>query len=216
VIEKIRKRQEISAEDRNLLSRYLSVMWARVPKYRERLGGMVERGVDPFFDKFVSQIEAFKTENPSNAAVLETCTVEVEELRERYKVDLPHSIKQDLQRPTESKAVTDLLSAMRWRFLIADASSRFIVGDNPLFYFESEGLSRKHSEVSIPISPDVLLWATWRTVPRDTFVPIPGRIVREMNRRTASFATRYVFHGKREDWVKALANRTEYDLHRLA
>ena len=163
VIEKIREKQDISPEEKKVLSRYLSSMWARVPKYRERVEEMTPAFVQSFFDGFVGQIDSFEVENSAQAQVLEACKREVEHLRATYKIELPPDLKREAEKPVESEVAARVLYFMRWRFLTAGEGLQFIAGDNPLFYFESFGLAREHSEVSVALSRDVLLWATWRT-----------------------------------------------------
>ena len=215
VIQKVRERQDISAEDKILLSRYLSVMWRRVPDYRERGEAIAPRVADSVCDDFAEQLEMLRVQKPMNADVLDARRAELEELRAKYKVALPAAFKREMQRPLLSERIARVLCDMTWYFLTADEGSRFIAGDNPLFYFESLGMRREHSEISVPISSSVLLWATWRTALADVFLVAPPQIVREMNRRTAWVATRYLFHCKHEYWVQALGNKTDYDLHRL-
>ena len=105
---------------------------------------------------------------------------------------------------------------MVWRFLIADRGpTRFLTTDNPAFFFELYGLSRKESELSFPISSKVCLLCNWQAGKNaEGFVGVPEIYVKEMNRRNTSTAIRFIFYHKRADWLATLAHK-RLDLNRI-
>ena len=82
-----------------------------------------------------------------------------------------------------------------------------MTSDNPVFYFEGMGIGNQLSEVTFPISRNTVLWATWRVDLEEGFRPTNKRIVREINSRTVSAATRYVFYARKVKWVTKFVNR---------
>jgi len=117
--------------------------------------------------------------------------------------------------PEKSPRVLAALSSMTWRFLTFDEYPAFLSSDNPLFFFTSIGIGKPESEVTFPISSYIALWATWRLDLKEGYFPTNSQVVKELNRRTCSIATRYAFHLKGEDWVLALLTKGRWQLNRL-
>jgi hypothetical protein len=99
---------------------------------------------------------------------------------------------------------------MKWRFFTAPSGHGFLTGDNPVFYFKSLGLGHAASEVSFPISTEVALVASWVENHREGFFEAPSQVVKELNRRTASFASELVYFWRPESWVVSLLDKTEH------
>jgi uncharacterized protein DUF4238 len=79
---------------------------------------------------------------------------------------------------------------MTWQFLTCGSGQVFLTCDNPVFYFEEIGIGKPYSEVTVPLSSQIALWANWRQDLKEGFVPTTSQAVKEINRRTVTRAAR--------------------------
>ena len=117
--------------------------------------------------------------------------------------------------PDPPSLLEEAIATMTWTFLTFDDRPAFMTGDNPLFHFSHLGVGKPESEISFPVSSTILLWGTWRTDSPQGYIPVRHPVVREMNRRTASNAVRYVFHALEEDWIVPFLRKATWPTNRL-
>ncbi len=215
VLDKIRKHQPITTEDKFVLSTYMTTMLKRVPQSRVRLKQSAPEVIESVFGKLDEELAGLLDANPSKSEIIERRREEAKRLREQYEKSVPKDIWLQLILPQTAPRVLAALNAMTWRFLVYDKDSTFLTSDNPVFFHSGIGVGHPNSEVTFPISRDVVMWATWRRDLQEGFFPANKRVVREINHRTASAATRYVFFSREEKWVVNLANRKKFTLHRM-
>jgi len=134
---------------------------------------------------------------------------------DRYAQDPPKEVWLSTIPPERSPRLVAAIRGMTWRFLTFDGQPAFLTSDNPVFYFAGIGLAKPESEITFPISSHITLWATWRQDLLEGYFPTTERVVKEINRRTASNATRYVFHCADEDWILPFLLTGKWQLHRL-
>jgi len=87
--------------------------------------------------------------------------------------------------------------------------------DRGVVHFREIGIGKANSEVTFPISPNIVLLATWKKDYPEGYAPTHKQVVREVNRRTAYNTSRFIFHGLDETWVQDFARRKEWKLHKL-
>jgi hypothetical protein len=104
---------------------------------------------------------------------------------------------------------------MTWTFLTFDDRPAFLTCDNPVFYFTSIGIGNPDSEITFPISSTLTLLATWRGDLTQDYLKTTEQVVREVNRRTAHNATKYIFHCREEYWIEPFIRKGRWELHRL-
>jgi hypothetical protein len=104
---------------------------------------------------------------------------------------------------------------MNWQFLISKEIT-YITSDNPLFFFSHEGIGPITAEVTIPFSSTVALWMNRDAKSKPMYAIASTAFVKEVNRRTACNATRFVFSSKKEAWMSKLAFKNHYKLNRIA
>ena len=63
------------------------------------------------------------------------------------------------------------------------------------------GIGKPESEVTFPVSSNIVLWATWRKDIKETYSVIHKQAIKEVNRRTATNTTRFAYHAKEEAWI---------------
>jgi len=118
----------------------------------------------------------------------------------RITADSPHSI------------IIEKLQKMTWTFYVASGSDLFLTGDNPVYIPDSCGLAgdKKKSELSFPISTDVALVASWNRTQKEGVVKATPQVVKDINRRTVSKASQYIYFSKNTRWVVNLLSKNRY------
>jgi len=204
VLERIRRRIHISSEDKRVLSAYMICMMIRVPRGKKRVKQLAPSVADDVRQEIDRQLRDALLEEPEKASLIEGRKSEVHKIIERYAKDPPDEIWLRTIPPEKWPRAQAVLSGMAWKFLTFDEYPAFLTSDNPVFYFPSMGIGRPESEVTFPVSSNVVLWATGRANPAEGFIQTNTRVVKELNRRTAYSSTRRVFHSSDEKWVLQL------------
>ncbi len=215
VIDKIRQHEPLTPHDKARLAAYMVVMLKRVPRSRQRRRERSPVVIASVFGSVEEQLADLLAEEPANEVLLRR-REEVIQLRAKYEAEVPREIDYQLLPPETSPRLLAVLQEMTWHYWTYDKEPAFLTSDNPVFYFEGLGIGQKDSEVSFPISSQVVLWATWRKDYRETYTHIREPILKEINRRTASAATRYVYFAREEPWVMKLLNRRRPRLNRIS
>ncbi|OGO23612.1 MAG: hypothetical protein A2Z28_04500 [Chloroflexi bacterium RBG_16_51_9] len=216
VLDKIRERQPITQGDKDVFSAYMVTMLQRVPKGLQRTKAAAPEVMDKVFTDLKRDIMTLITAHPARESVLQNILQKLPSLRSKYEIDFPMEAWYQNITPDALPRVRVVLPAMTWIFLTSDKGQPFLTNDNPVFFFEGIGIGKPESEITFPISNTVVLWATWRKNLVEGYVPAKETVIREINRRTASAATRYVYYSKEEQWVVGLIQKKNPKLHKLA
>lgn len=201
VITKIRNRGQITDCDKGILAVYMAVMMKRVPKGKERLRELAPSVKEKLSQEIREQLTILASTRPEKASLIQRRESEIQEILDKYSKEPPKDIWLDTIPPERSPLVVAALTGMTWRFLTFDDKPVFLTSDNPIFYFTNIGINKPKSEVTFPISSYVTLWATWRTNLPEGYITVTNQAVKEINRRTAKNALRYVFHRRDEYWI---------------
>ena len=211
-------RENISREDKVTLAYYMATMMKRVPRHRQRLKALIPEVLDDTFNKFYSQMAAAREIFPQYSENIEHHLGRARELEDRYKKALPQDLVTEIQAPWPSPDVVASISSMTWRFGFSGGPSYFLANDNPLFFFEGWGVGSENSEITFPLSSAVVLHANLQTGADMIYLDLVQDLVKEVNRRSAFYATRFLFYYREEEWVKTLAQkkRDVRELSRIA
>jgi hypothetical protein len=215
VIKKIRELQMLSVEERLIFSQYMTVIWKRVPQQRNRVRARAPEIMNPVFERIERELTEFGEKFPEKVDLVEKRKNELHEIRNTKENELIHDIWLKNLPPDKTPQSVDVLSQMTWRFLIADKDQYFITSDNPNFFFQWMGIGHEKSEVTFPVTKQIALWATWRADIDEGFFPTTSQAVKEINRRTASIATQYLYTPCADEWIRTLANKGRFRLTRL-
>ncbi len=216
VLEQIRRRERINAEQRYALSVYITVMLARVPHRRAKVKERLPAEIDKTIQKYIDAVHYIAATTDMQQAVAQKRLRELEDLRARYQAEPPKLVVEQLNTPQPNQKIVQTIYSMVWRFLVADRATRFVTTDNPVFFFECYGFIRDVSEFSLPISSAICLIGNWQPGKcAEQLCDVPDAYVKEMNRRSISNATRFVFHHKRDQRLAELAHK-KLDLNRIA
>lgn len=212
VLRKIRERKMITVKDKIALSNYMAVLWKRVPEAKKRFKVQAPKISNGISKKLFEKIEELKIKNPSKANLLKKRRLEAQDILEKFEDNPSEEIWRSVIPPEMTPRISEALSKMTWRFFTCEEPNAFLTNDNPVFIFRHLGIGREYSELTFPISSYITLWATWRYTDEGYF-PANNQVIKEINRRTASVATRFIYFSKKRDWVITLANKKEHLLN---
>src|SRR3972149_429372 len=196
VIEKIRTRCEVTDHDKEILAEYIAAFVKRVPEGKEHVRELAPSFAEKMSQEIDQQLIVVASVQPEKANLINRRKTEIQEILNRYSKEPQKEVWLENIPPHRSPRVVAAIRGMIWRFLTFDAQPAFLTCDNPVFYFTSIGIGNPKSEITFPISSHVVLWATWRTDISMGYLTATKQAVKEINRRTANNATRYVFHCK--------------------
>jgi hypothetical protein len=213
-IAKLRERQQLAPDERLALAKYMVVLWKRVPKARERVVARLPSVADEVRTDLHSQLDQLAERNPDLISKVDKWRGEIDAViaKQRQKPSPEiwyHSIKSQ-----SSPRVVDALLSMNWIFLRSEAH-QFLTSDNPVFFFEHEGIGKPTSELTWPISSSVALWATRLPRPSMQFLSASRSGIREINRRTVRNSVRFIYARHDEPWILPFVSRKQWRLTRL-
>ena len=215
VLDKIRNRELLTPSEKITLSSYISVMWKRVPKGKNRFKAQATGVAVDLREKLHRQLDEAVTKDPSKEDLAQRRKAEIDEILHRYSQEPPEDIWHQVIPAEQTPRMIAAVATMTWRFFTFDEEPAFLTCDNPVFFFSHLGIGRAESELSFPVSSHVTLWATRRVDLTEGYFPTTTDIVKEMNRRTASVTTRYVFHAKGEHWILPFLAKKRWRLNRI-
>lgn len=168
---KITRRLPLSDSDHIVLCAFAAAMLLRTLRHKDAMGR--------FYDELIAKTEALERAHslPANKSA-----------QLRQQKENAHRLSLVAVLPD----VTRLLVEMSVAFLVADKSgSRFITSDDPCNLFNPDlqwqrfygpGLAQEGIEVTLPLSPEVVLLLCWSNL--RGYVEIPRDRVEDLNRRT--------------------------------
>jgi hypothetical protein len=216
VLDKIRNRELISQSDKVTLSDYMIILWKRVPRGFERSKAIYPEVMNEVFANIEQKMYALIEKYPSKKELLQERLQELPKLKLEYEKELPKELWYQTLSPDALPMVRTVLPAMTWVFFTSDNRQPLLTSDNPVFFFEWYGLGKPKSEITFPISSEIVLWATWRSgIVENQYAAIKDSILNEINRRTASSATKYMYYSIEANWVVNLINKNNWKLHSI-
>ncbi len=215
VLDKIRKRERLDTNDKEALSRYISVMWKRVPQSKNRLKERAPKVAGEVQERVHSTLDRIAEKDPSKRDFVESRKAEADEILSRLSQDPPAEVWHRTIPVDSTPRMVEAMATMTWTFLTFDEKPAFLTCDNPVFFFSGLGIGRSESELSFPICSNIMLWGTRRTNLPEGYFPTKMVIVKEMTRRIASITTRFAFHSKKEDWILPFLGKGRWQLNRI-
>ena len=212
-IQSLRRHEMVGDADRMALANYMAVMLKRVPRRRQWADEMWPEFIREFEQgaNVLEQLDAHeKNTKPSEVQILKNIArirAEYLEVMNRYKNadNIPRHILLPIL--TGESQIPPALYEMTWRLLVCGKDEFFLTSDNPLWFDEEKGIGNQQLEVSFPISSDSVLVISRKMVEEGVF-GAGTRVVDEVNRRSATRATKYLYGCRPEAWVVKLMGRT--------
>ncbi|MFH1287987.1 MAG: DUF4238 domain-containing protein [bacterium] len=214
VLDKIRNCEKLTTSDKEILSEYIVVMMKRVPKGKTQVNELIPTIATKISQKINEGFNIIASKESHKIQLIKKRRVEIQKILDKYTKQ-PKQIWLDSIPPNMTPKMIAAISSMTWRFLTYNQSPVFLSCDNPVFYFSGIGIGNPKSEITLPISSHITLWATWRSDLVEGYFPTTTRVVKEINRRTASNTTQYIYHCENEDWVLKFIQRSDWELHWL-
>ncbi len=215
VLQKIQALASLTLEDKEVLSKYMMVLWKRVPEHKNWIKDKAPEIMNPVFERIDNELVEFGIQYPEKMDLVEKRRKELQALRTTKESDILHDIWLANMPPDRTPQTLEALSQMTWRFFTARDNEYFITSDNPLFFFRWMGIGKQQSEVTFPITQNIALWATWRIDVKEGYFPTRPQVAKEINRRTASIAHNYLYSPSSETWIGTLANKKIHRLNRI-
>jgi hypothetical protein len=215
VLQKVRDLELLTLNDKEILSKYMMVLWKRVPQHKNLLKEKAPEIMGPVFDRIDKELVELGEKYPTKKDLVEKHRKELQELRISKESDLLHDIWLANMPPDKAPRTLEVLSQMTWRFFTTGNDGYFITSDNPLFFFRWMGIGKEHSEVTFPITQNIALWTTWRIDLNEGYFSSRPQVIKEINRRTASIANEYLYSPRSETWISTLANKKAHRLNRI-
>ena len=212
-IKKLRELQQIDANERRALTRYIVTMIKRVPQNKEQARQWLKEISDPYLLQLENDIQNILLTNSSKKDIAEKRLGEIKQIREQKRIK-PEQIWNPTIPPEQTPTVSLAVEAMTWKYMVS-RDDVFVTSDNPVFFFREIGVGNERSELTFPISSKIILWATWESKYKGGFHKVRDRNIREFNRRVASSVKRYAFYSQGTAWVSKLISRKSYKLSYL-
>lgn len=210
----LRNSQRVGVKGRRAVAVYLDSMLKRGPRNRRK---MIEKAPETK-NELLSEIRGnpeFEASrfNSSQEELLQT----IDQWEQKFD-NRPLSMKDELiRRQWSSPAVIACIFSMTWRVIKADDAHHFLTSDTPVFFHEGYGLKHPYAEFSFPLSSDVALHGSWQG-PRAgiLFDKAWPALVKEVDRRVAYMAERFVFYYQNANWVPKVADKQRPELNRIS
>jgi len=206
ILQKLRARQMINQKEKCLFSCYIMQMHRRVQAGRERVRKLLtERGYGPS-GELLRQMNLPDTHETH--AMLKGI---MDSWTQREGSDI--QVHNRVTAAAEDSILIKVLENMVWSFYTAPKRHAFLTSDDPVFISKQFGLGKNVSELSFPISADVALVASWSQFLKEGFSETTPQVLKELNRRTVTQASLYVYFSENCEWITRMLERGRYDYH---
>lgn len=212
-IAKLRRRERLTDEERFELSKYMSFMLTRGPRFRakrfEELPVVMNRTVAQVESEF-DQLEV-AVGDPIRRQLMSAFVDAGQKI-----VDDPTPLTPVLRTPFNSDQMNAGVYLMTWHVFQTKGPDYFITGDTPAHFFECWGLGTAQSEFVFPVATDLAIVGENGGRRATTMYQSPRPImVREINKRIAHHCFRFAFHQKQESWIPTIVNDPQPHLSRI-
>ena len=204
-LDQLRNGEQVGVEGRRAVAVYLESMIKRVPHTRKKMLEKAHQKINERLAEIRGNPKLFASKfNSSQEELLKGI-----ERWEHQFYSSPLTERADIiRRQWSSPLVLHYIFTMTWRVIKADDAHRFLTSDNPVFFDEGAGLKSSLGELSFPLSSDAALHGSWQG-PREGlfFVQARPAQVKEIDRRVAFMAKRFVFYHRNASWVPKVADK---------
>jgi hypothetical protein len=206
ILDKAKRLENFTNEDRQLLARYIAIMWLRVPNGRS----LITRAVPSVGKAFQQTLSDAAKE--SVLSIEDKQKIE-DQLTKIISNPTPEIWQKLLQTDFYLPIVDDLLS-MRWHYLHSK-NCDFITSDNPFFRI-SNSYGSQIIEFSLPLSSSVTLLASRTHEKKPAIISATHALTRQINSRSSLNSTRYIYSLKNEKWMLPFHLKQHKDIHLIS
>lgn len=205
-ITRIRAGLTLTPQHRDTLAAYIIALWKRVPTGRERMKRNLPEVADFVRARISDRIDSIAREEKNFTEIAKKRRDEVDLVIERYKANPPDHLWHSTFDIETTPRMIRALRSMTWT-LLTSREKQFITCDNPVFFFETDGIGQQNSELTIPFGSEVALWAHRKAETRAQYVAATNAMILELNRRTARNARRFLYSKHEEPWLLKFAKK---------
>lgn len=213
VIDRLRNKLSVTEPDRYVLARYIAFLWKRVPAGRDRVRGHTPLVAETVRKELNVELDEMAREDKTLVSLVERRRAEINAYIEQIKLEKPTALWHGSLKVESSLNVGEGIAGMTWQVLHT-VEPRYLTSDNPVFFFQNDGVGNVTSELTLPLSST----ATLIGIRHSRELPLHGMakepLVREINRRTVSNATRYIFSERVEPWMNTFLLKSDHKLIR--
>lgn len=214
ILKKLKEGGNYFVQDKQPLAKYFCILAQRVEKHKERIDNLKPKVIDSFFNNNRRAIQELILKKPEKKDLLEKRLLELDELQKNYESEIPKDVDDKCKKPMIREAIVEHFIKMKWR-VIYSIEQEYITSDNPVFFFESVGIANDISEVTVPITKNIGIFMTNELGKDEIVRKISNRVIREFNRRTVFFASRFVYCAKSYHWLENLMLKNKHKLNRI-
>lgn len=215
VLNKIRNKKELTQEDKILLSLYLLALRKRGPAGKARIHAQMSEVSLKVGHNFHAQIDQVIFQEPEFGEMGLKIKEKVNEILAKFVNNPPDGIFHDVVAIDSIPQLVAQIVQMTWKFFYSPQPMAFLTCDNPVFFFEELGIGNPNSELSVPITSEIALWATNRKDLSHEYFPVTNSVIKELNRRTVSNSTRFVYSGVDQPWIASFVFKGAWKLNRM-
>jgi hypothetical protein len=210
----LRRGEQLTPQARDDLAYYVAVFMMRGPRKRRKALELVPSVLDTTVSDLRQELSDLRTD--SNSGRIDHLLSEVERVERKYREELPSTVTEQVANPWPSNEVVALVRSMVWRVARMPRDRFLVTTDNPAFFFESYGVGTDRAEITFPIDSQTALLGSHQGQPGSTlFIGARALLAKEINRRVASGAERFIFSPRRATWIETLAIKSNPFLSRI-
>ena len=191
-------------------------MLIRVPHGLQRMRDKSPSIFKGVIENTIKQINLLISQHPEKKENLLKSLDEVHRVESKWVNEFPLEVWYRNLTPDALPNVQSVLQKMNWIFLTSENKHAFITSDNPVFFFESIGMGKPESQIFFPISSQIVLFLNWHSRYPKSYLNVKDTSIRQINKRIASTATRFVYHSTENPGIASLVNKQTWTFKRLA
>lgn len=211
----LRRQERVDDDGRIRLAIYVASLMTRVPRRRAKGLELLPEALQSTVSKYREILNQWADSPKVDTSLVAQWLTEIEMIERKFAVDPPPEVMNQIRSPWPSLRYVRVIDAMTWRIIGSD-SVNFVTSDNPAYFFEAYGIGTPEAEVCCPLAPDVALHMSRQGEPRGLrFVRGRKYLVKEINRRVATGAERFVFGAEAAPWLKGVCDKAKPYLSRI-
>jgi hypothetical protein len=217
ILEELRNLRPITEEQRIHFAIYTATMMKRVPRRRRiNRDDILPKALTSTIDRMLAEIQAWAA-TTTNMELVAQRLAEIERIRKQFEEEPPKEVTDQIESPWPTKKMIEVVAAMAWRLVFTRGPQYFVTSDNPAFFFEGLGVGTPEGEIAFPLSPSVAFMGSNQGTPGSIkLIEVRQKIVREVNRRMAAGAERFVFTREPELWLLETMKKRRPYLSRIS
>ena len=211
---RILRREKPLSADRKSLAIYIAAMMVRVPRRRRKAEELYPSTLRKLVEEFRGHVKARAQYRGKEKT--EQTLAEVDRIEQKMLRGSTPEVQALIRSPMPRDSIVQHVENMPWRIVRAPAGENFLTSDNPAHYFDGLGIGRPESESVFPLSSQAAIMACWHGA-KSSWTEVHGKaaLVREINRRVASGAERFVFSHANEPWIAKIADKARPRFNRM-